>query len=103
QGGGICYDQISCAAGGAARNVGTDPLTTALDARIRNHVGIFDRDNADNPFRAASYVVVPHCTGDFHLGTKLTFHNGTGDTHHYGYLTIRRALSRIVPTFRDAR
>lgn len=102
QGGGICYDQISCAVGGAPRNVGADPLATALDARIRDHVGIFDRDDADNPFRAASYVVVPHCTGDFHLGTKVTVHNGTGEIHHYGYLNIRRALSRLVPTFRDA-
>ncbi len=102
QGGGICYDQVSCAVGGAPRNVGATPLTTALDARIRDHVGIFDRDDPDNPFRAASYVVVPHCTGDFHLGTKVTMHEGTEELHHVGYLNIRRLLSRLVPTFQTA-
>lgn len=102
QGGGICYDPLSCNVGGAPRNVGADPLRTALDGRIRDHVGIFDRDDVDNPFRAASYVVVPHCTGDFHLGTKVTTHAGIGELHHVGYLNIRHLLSRLVPTFRDA-
>lgn len=102
QGGGICYDAISCAAGGAARNVGADPIATALDPRIRDHVGIFDRGDAANPFRAASYVVVPHCTGDFHLGTRITHHAGAGDLHHVGFLNLRHALTRLVPTFQDA-
>ena len=102
QGGGICYDAVSCALGGAPRNVGADPINTALDSRIRDHIGIFDRDDVANPFRAASYVVVPHCTGDFHLGTKVTIHPGAGQIHHHGYLNIRHALSRLVPTFKTA-
>jgi len=100
QGGGICYDQITCAASGAATSVGDDPLTTALDGSIRDHQGIFDRSDPDNPFRDSNYVVVPHCTGDHHTGYRVTTHGGT-TFHHVGYANITRALERVVPTFAD--
>lgn len=31
---------------------------------------LFDRTRADNPFRDASYVYVPYCTGDLHAGAS---------------------------------
>ena len=101
QGGGICYNAITCAVGGAPRTVGPDPLATALDPAIRDGRGAFDRDDADNPFRDMSYVVLPHCTGDFHLGAKTTRYP-TGEWHHRGYTNVTRAIERVVPTFLDA-
>lgn len=101
QGGGICYDRLSCAVGGAARSVGDDPIRTALDRPVREQEGFFDRDNPANPFRESNFVVVPHCTGDHHTGDKIAEY-GTSTFHHVGYRNITRMLERVVPTFADA-
>lgn len=101
QGGGICYDTLTCAVGGAPTSVGADPLNTALDASIREHRGIFDRRDPSNPFRDSNFVVVPHCTGDHHTGNRVANYGGT-DYHHVGYTNITHMLDRVVPTFSDA-
>ncbi len=101
QGGGICYNALTCAAGGAPKSVGNDPLNTALDGSIKNHVGIFDRGDATNPLRDSSFVVIPHCTGDHHTGNRIATY-GSATFHHVGYTNITRMLERVVPTFSDA-
>lgn len=101
QGGGICYDALTCAAGGAPTSVGDDPLQTALDGSIRGHRGIFDRSDPTNPLRDSSFVVVPHCTGDHHTGDRVLTER-TRTYHHVGYTNITRMLERVVPTFADA-
>lgn len=103
QGGGICYDSLTCSVGGAPKGVGATPLTTALDGSIREGRGIFNRGDATNPFRDSSFVVVPHCTGDHHTGNAVGEYGIAGGTwQHRGYANITRMLERVVPTFRDA-
>ncbi len=68
-GGGACFDAETCSftglgtAGGEADYdwsiYGEDPAREG---------GIFDLARADNPFRDHSFVFVPSCTGDAHLG-----------------------------------
>jgi hypothetical protein len=101
QGGGICYDALTCAVGGAATSVGSDPINTALDAPVRAQKGIFDRADPVNPFRNSNFVVVPHCTGDHHTGNRVATY-GTSTFQHVGYTNITRMLERVVPTFKDA-
>lgn len=102
QGGGICYDMLTCTVGGAPKGVGATPLTTALDGSIREGRGIFDREDETNPFRDSNFVVIPHCTGDHHTGNAVGDY-GSGDTwEHRGYVNITHMLSRVVPTFSDA-
>src|SRR5690606_33126964 len=101
QGGGICYDGLTCAGGGAPSTVGADPLRTALDGSIRDHRGVFDREDATNPLRDSNFVVLPHCTGDHHTGYRVARH-GSGTFHHVGYTNITRMIERVVPTFEDA-
>lgn len=101
QGGGICYDAITCAVGGAPSTVGADPLRTALDGSIRSNRGIFDRTDPDNPLRDSNFVVLPHCTGDHHTGHRIGKY-GANTYHHVGYTNITRMLERVVPTFTDA-
>ncbi len=98
QGGGICYDAATCALGGAAKNVGKDPLNTALDGPVRDQRGFFDRVNPANPFKDSNFVVVPHCTGDHHTGNRVV-----DGFHHVGYTNITRMLDRVVPTFADSK
>lgn len=101
QGGGICYDAITCAGGGASTSVGDDPLRTALDGSIRAGRGIFDRTDPSNPLRDSSFVVLPHCTGDHHTGHRISTYRGR-TFHHLGYTNITRMLERVAPTFADA-
>ena len=101
QGGGICYDALTCQYGGAPPSVGADPLNTALAGTIREHTGVFDRDDPTNPFRDSNFVSVPHCTGDHHTGNQVSTYGGK-QYHHVGYTNITRALERVVPTFADA-
>lgn len=101
QGGGICYDELTCALSGAALSVGSDPLSTSLDGSIREGRGVFDRSDPSNPFRRSNFVVVPHCTGDHHTGNRVATY-GEVTYHHVGYTNITRVLERVVPTFKDA-
>lgn len=101
QGGGICYDTATCSLGGAPKNVGDDPLRTALDRPVREQRGFFDRENPANPLRDSNFVVVPHCTGDHHTGNRLVDADST-TYHHVGYTNITRMLERVVPSFADA-
>lgn len=100
QGGGICYDAVTCAGGGAPTTVGDDPLRTALDGSIRAGRGIFDRTDPSNPLRDSSFVVLPHCTGDHHTGHRISTYRGR-TYHHLGYTNITRMLERVAPTFAD--
>ncbi len=101
QGGGICYDALTCAGSGAPSSVGDDPLRTALAGSIRANRGIFDRTDLDNPLRDGNFVVLPHCTGDHHTGHRVARY-GRQTFHHVGYTNITRMLERVVPTFADA-
>ena len=102
QGGGVCYDAVSCRASGLLGGVGANPIQDVIEAPVRNGVGIFDRNDPTNPFRDFSFVVLPHCTGDFHLGDNVRDYATIGTIHHRGYPNVTRALERIVPTFGDA-
>ena len=101
-GGGVCYDAVSCRASGLLGGVGANPIQDVIEAPVRNGVGIFDRNDPTNPFRDFSFVVLPHCTGDFHLGDNVRDYATIGTIHHRGYPNVTRALERIVPTFGDA-
>lgn len=97
-GGGICYDQTSC--GLLEDNLvglGEDPF-----AGFPLESGIFDREATENPFRDANFVVVPHCTGDFHLADTLVEHPRLGTIHQRGRANLMRVIQRTVPTFPDA-
>ena len=55
-----------------------------------------------NPFRDASFVYVPYCTGDIYGGEAVqTYTSGqTSKTvHHMGRANVKAFLSRLVPTF----
>jgi hypothetical protein len=97
QGGGICYDALTCVS--AAQSVGPNPIASALEASVRNGVGAFDRNDPTNPFRDSSFVSVPHCTGDHHTGNKISTY-GQKTYHHVGYTNITRVAERLVPTFK---
>lgn len=101
-GGGICYDEISCGAhlGLVNDGMGDNPLAWWMGNGERTQ-GVFQRDNGLNPFRDASYVVLPHCTVDFHAADKESNYIVTGKIQQRGYRNVQRAMNHVVPTFQD--
>lgn len=102
QGGGACFSVETC-----------DPADPSYSTTVRGPgdlakgEGIFDFDNADNPFADFSVVFVPYCTGDLHLGSAVHDYgpNAAGTdviVHHNGFVNGTTALATLVEMFPDA-
>jgi hypothetical protein len=105
-GGGACWEAAACAAGTATHindTLGEGPVLA--EAQHQNLAVIFDRDDPSNPFRDASFVYIPYCTGDLHGGTQVTTYDwfGPRQVHHVGARNMDAYLSRLQPTFPAAR
>ena len=100
QGGGVCHNTLTCSAS-LIDSVGDDPLRTALDGGVTSNQGIFDRSDPTNPFRDANFAVLPHCTGDHHIGDSVRSY-GARTVHHHGFANVARTTERLLATFPDA-
>ena len=98
QGGGACFDAKTCAFDSNTYKT----TVTDRDDPSATPYGIFDFTNARNPFADYSFVFVPYCTGDLHLG-KATHQYGPSLTvHHNGSLNATTALHAMADQFPDA-
>jgi|GEM_PF-1918892 len=102
QGGGLCWDYNTCFVVKSASHV-EDTLNSTL---VLNEVGaqnpIFDRSDPENPFRNASFVFAPYCTGDFFAGdsvTPYTFLLDQRQVHHVGARNWAFVRPRLHATF----
>jgi dienelactone hydrolase len=101
-GGGACFDAETCAfTGGAAGGeenydwsvYGDDPSSDG---------GIFDFARADNPFADYSFILVPSCTGDAHLGDVTKEYSPELTVEHNGFVNGTAALSYLAEHYPDA-
>jgi hypothetical protein len=92
EGGGGCFNYRSCAPGTATFK---DRVTGADDPTGRA-AGILDLADPANPFRAATMVYVPSCTGDVYSGDSVqTYRSAAGETvtvHHRGRVNAGAAV-----------
>lgn len=93
QGGGACWNNLSCSLGFAQDLDGYDSRKFATEG-TRTQVA-FNRTNQNNPFRTASFVFIPYCTGDVHIGDTLSSYG----IHHRGAANVRAFLARLKDTF----
>ena len=103
QGGGACWDPISCNLNAKPTY---DPSADAHDNPAGDEVnlggyawdGIFNFGNPRNPFRDYSFLLIPYCTGDTHLGSKDVTYS-TPDTtftiNHQGARNVQAALNWV--------
>ncbi|MCU0682477.1 MAG: pectinacetylesterase family protein [Polyangiaceae bacterium] len=100
-GGGACWNFATCAVGTASNiRFGYDQNDFEKD-KIRDWA-IFNRGEAQNPFRAAHQVIVPYCTADVHAGTRVTTYTNLGvplTMVHYGANNIVALVQRLQATF----
>ena len=92
EGGGACWSAETCAMEIYTRRVASDP---GQAAQLGLLVGIYDRANAENPFREWTHVYIPYCTGDLHWGNAARAYEGAAGTaviQHKGAANAAAAL-----------
>jgi Pectinacetylesterase len=101
-GGGSCVDATTCAftglsAGGEANYDwsiwGEDPAEEG---------GIFDLTRADNPFADHSFIYVPLCTGDVHLGDATREYSPELTVEHNGFVNGTASLDYLAEHYPEA-
>jgi hypothetical protein len=94
QGGGACWNQLTCYVARTASDFEGYGKTRFDNDGIRTSVA-FNRSNVNNPFRNASFIFIPYCTGDVHAGDTVASYGG----NHKGAANVRAFLERLAPTF----
>ncbi|KAE9328159.1 hypothetical protein PF008_g16232 [Phytophthora fragariae] len=69
QGGGACADEDTCAFGLQCSLGASATFTTAATS---SSAGVLDRSLEDNMFKDWNIVFIPYCTGDIHIGNRVT-------------------------------
>jgi hypothetical protein len=102
EGGGACWDYLTCYIADTATH---GPVgQTEWAAREAGLVGPFDRTRASNPFRNATMVYIPYCTGDLHAGDNVAHYVVGADDrtyYHKGLPDTVAFLSQVASTWRD--
>ena len=101
QGGGACFSADGCAEGSDqySQTASGDQVTGTDD---EDPSGIFDFTNPDNPFGDYSFVYVPYCTGDLHLGDAEHEYSDDVTISHKGYVNANAAYEHLLAEFGDA-
>jgi hypothetical protein len=63
---------------------------------------VFNFARADNPFRHYSFIYVPACTGDQHLGDVTRAYSPQLTVEHKGFVNGRTSLSYLADHYPDA-
>jgi hypothetical protein len=102
QGGGACWDATTCFTVMSATHItggyGAAEFTTEIASVGQSY--LFQR-TADNPFKDASWIYVPYCTGDLHAGAATaTYNDATGAhvVHHVGRINAATVFARAAAT-----
>jgi len=93
-GGGACFSAESC-----SFTDGTYTVTVSAEDDPTGAGGIFDFTNPANPLADYSFVAVPYCTGDVHLGNASTAYSEDLVVLHNGYINATTALAEAVARF----
>jgi hypothetical protein len=99
--GGTCSDAETCAFT-ALGNPGEENYDWKITDNPATEGGIFDFARADNPFRDYSFLYVPPCTGDAHLGDVTREYSPQLTVEHNGFVNGTAALSHLAEQYPDA-
>jgi len=93
-GGGACWSAKTCAPDSGNR------YQTKVEAPSAE--GLFDLADQRNPFAGYSFVYVPYCTADLHIGDAVTTYAAGLTVRHKGYANGTAALDYLAATFPGA-
>jgi len=103
QGGGACWNDFTCQVPGGTYKTDTgewdDPSSLTQEGMSTG--GIFNFANHGNPLVDYSFIFVPYCTGDVHLGNNsVTYEHG--DVQHRGHLNAMASYDFMRSTYPNA-
>lgn len=104
-GGGVCFDAASCANANtptSGERAGPDYDPNIEGENPAGERGMFDLANAENPFRDYSFVYVPLCTADSHLGNVTREYAPGLTVAHSGFVNGTAALNYLAEHYPDA-
>jgi len=102
EGGGACWDYLTCVVADTATHGPVGANEWAM--RQQTLPEPFDRTRMTNPFRNATMIYVPYCTGDLHVGDNVAMYTGAGAPvtyYHKGRPDTISFLSRVASTWKD--
>jgi hypothetical protein len=97
-GGGACWDATTCAFTGGdtySWNVSPEDAPTFEN-------GIFDLADAANPLADYTFVYVPYCTGDVHLGDQRREYSPELTVEHRGFVNGTTAMAFLTEHYPNA-
>jgi hypothetical protein len=106
QGGGACWDAQTCFVQRRSIHIEGGYGAGTFAGEGERGAPMFDRTNPANPFKGASFVFVPYCTGDLHAGDRVARYELDGQTRevqHHGAKNVAAMLARLEPTLRGAK
>lgn len=103
-GGGGCWDGLTCLGVPVAAHINEDYNETVFRADLRqvSSTLVLSRTNTQNPFRDATMVFVPYCTGDIHGGDaehEYAWGARHETIHHVGARNMALFLRRLAATY----
>ena len=104
-GGGVCFDETSCAntnTGSTTERAGPDYDPNIAGENPAGEGGMFDFARADNPFLDYSFIYVPLCTADSHLGDVTREYSPGLTVEHKGFVNGTAALNYLAENYPDA-
>lgn len=104
-GGGVCFDATSCASTNTApttEQAGPDYDPNIEGENPAREGGMFDLGRTDNPFLDYSFIYVPLCTADSHLGSVTRVYSPELTVEHKGFVNGTAALSYLAEYYPDA-
>jgi len=103
-GGGGCWDEFTCGFADATFTDNVDWIDDLLDTPVSGE-GIYDINNASNPFRDYHHVMIPYCTGDVHWGNSTMVYGEGSDNevtiHHKGGVNARAVLNWVFENYTE--
>jgi Pectinacetylesterase len=100
EGGGACFDATTCAFTPQPSTTYDWNISPDDDPALQR--GIFDFSRAENPFADYSFVYVPYCTGDIHLGNKISTYSPELTVEHVGFVNGLTAMDSLRSRFPEA-
>ena len=100
EGGGACFDADDLRVHRWTRRPYDWNISPDDDPALMS--GIFDFSNPENPFADYSFVYVPYCTGDVHLGNLTHEYSPELTVEHVGMVNGTAALTYLAENFADA-
>lgn len=100
EGGGGCWSADTCAFEGEGKNYTSQSLLTPEELAERE--GVFDFADPRNPLAEHSWVYVPYCTGDLHLGDRTMAYSDEVVVEHRGMPNGLIAIDHLARAYPDA-